>query len=439
MSAVGAFLVFMGLTVAAAVAAADRRDRRFASSWAAVSWLVLSALTVVVHLNMPFAGGGDDEDYYRLASRPVASVAQLFDLARFVDETEQSGYPWALSIVSSALGNDLLGLKFFNLALFLLTCVVWSRIGALLADSEFARRLSVWTVFLSPLWFYFFFLLKDLAIVLLQSLFLLGLVKLWIGQTRRGWLIVATASIVTLLFRAPLVVQNAGIAGICIVLQTTTAKRKQRATGTAVVGIALVAILLVLASNEAFLRLLGIYAESRVLGSEAMWEQGRTFNEESQAQRSLFPALYLLSETAGLNVSTWQRLDASWLRGVLALPWIGLFVPVVLLGLPWLFSAPADCEPPEADRSWWMKRRLISTPWSVIVVFIASSVAVSWVVGDTTRWRLADMPALTAIAACALNARRPIVPILCVATWITILVIGFIAVYLSRVHPDLLM
>ena len=42
--------------------------------------------------------------------------------------------------------------------------------------------------------------------------------------------------------------------------------------------------------------------------------------------------------------------------------------------------------------------RLVATPWVVVAAFIATSVAVSFASGDTTRWRISDMPALLTVA-----------------------------------------
>lgn len=433
MAAVASFLVFMTLTVWIATAAVEPADRVFMFRWTLLAWLVLATLTVSVHVALPFAGGGDDEAYFQLASRSVASLAQLFDPTRFADESEQSGYPWVLSIVSGLFGNDLLALKFFNLALFMLVGVVWSRIATLLVDADCARRLSVWMTLISPLWFYFFFLLKDIAIVLLESVFLFGLLKVWIGRTARGWLIIMTASLATLMLRAPLLLQYAGIAGASIAVQRLPARKTPGGTVAVAGAIALIAALLALASNEAFLRLLGIYSESRVLGSEAMLEQGLAFGHDSLMQRSIFPFLYLLSETAGFSASTWHSLDALWLRGILALPWIAVIVPLFLVGLPWLWAIPGTTAgSPQSTRGRWFDRRLIATPWSVIAIFIASSMAISWVVGDTTRWRLADMPAITAVAVCASKARPAYVSIIAVTAWLSFVMIGVGLYYFTR-------
>jgi hypothetical protein len=41
---------------------------------------------------------------------------------------------------------------------------------------------------------------------------------------------------------------------------------------------------------------------------------------------------------------------------------------------------------------------LVTTPWGALLLFAVSYVAVSWQVGDTTRWRTPDLPVLGVIA-----------------------------------------
>jgi hypothetical protein len=115
-------------------------------------------------------------------------------------------------------------------------------------------------------------------------------------------------------------------------------------------------------------------------------------------RRVLFPLLYLFSETAGLNPQTWVEFDAGSLRGALALPWIFVGVPFLVLGLLWLMRRD-----PQMIRSWGLlahigNLRFVTTAWGGVLMFILAYLAVSWQVGDTTRWRIPDMPAMAAVA-----------------------------------------
>ena len=43
----------------------------------------------------------------------------------------------------------------------------------------------------------------------------------------------------------------------------------------------------------------------------------------------------------------------------------------------------------------------------MVLVFVVISIAISWTVGDTTRWRIPDMPMVAAIAVAGWNLTRP--------------------------------
>lgn len=438
MSAVAAFLVFMTLTVWTACAAVEPEDSVFAFRSTLLAWLVLSALIVAANLILPFTGTGDDASYFDLVSQRAGSITTLLDPTRFIGLMEQSGYPWILSIVTGLFGSNLLALKFLNLAVYILISVVWYRIGVLLEGPDLGRRLLICTLLTCPLWFYFFFLLKDLPIVLLESLFLQGMVTVWRGGTLRGWLTITIVSVVTLMFRAPLVLQYIAIAGISIAVQMSSSSNQVVRWRTVAVGVVVITAILALGSNPDFLNLLGIYAKTRVLGSEGIFDQGLELGKESLIQRSIFPILYLLSETAGFSASTWRNLDAALIRGILALPWIAFVVPLFLLGLPWLWAIPAaGRDSTRAATGRLTERRLIATPWSVISIYIASSIAISWVVGDTTRWRLADMPAIIAVSVCAWKSRPVYASIIAVAAWLMMVAVSVTLYYFARSHQYL--
>ncbi|WP_161568872.1 hypothetical protein, partial [Exiguobacterium sp. SH5S13] len=147
----------------------------------------LAPLTALVNMWLPFSGSGDDENYFYLANTTINSVEEAFDLTRFTGLMEQPGYPFLLSIISIFSGPDLLAYKLFNLCLLILLALAWYRIAALAESREFGRVVLISILCLTPLWYYCFFLLKDLTITLLQSLFLLGLVQQWRRNTVLPW------------------------------------------------------------------------------------------------------------------------------------------------------------------------------------------------------------------------------------------------------------
>lgn len=393
------FLIFFfPLSLLLARLTAARGDRGFLLACVIIAWLTLAPLVALVNIWMPFSDGGDDKNYYLLADPPISSLADALDLGRFAGLMEQPGYPWLLSLLNALTGHDLLVYKLLNLFLLILLALTWYRIGLALESARFARLMLVGIICLTPLWYYFFFLLKDLLIALLQSYFVLTVVKIWSVPRIPSLAGAAVSCLALLALRTPLLVQNAAV-----LLGAVTSKAFARGVRGPRLAPHLVAVLSVVAAipvvtNPETMLLFGIYTEHRIIGSAEMLDSADLHGAGSEMNRALFPLLYLFSETAGLSPQAWRVFDSSWLRGVLALPWIALVVPFFILGLRWLLHVPDGVQPAKGVVARLRQSRVISTPWSVIALFFLGSFGISWMVGDTTRWRIPDMPFIAAIA-----------------------------------------
>ncbi len=420
--------VFIPLSLTAANYLAAPADRRFLATLVGFAWLVLGTLTAFANQWAHFSGGGDDEGYFWLASQPHRSLADLLDFSRFQSVLEQPGYPWLLSLLNLVVEPDLLTYKLVNLLVLILIALVWYRIGLILGDSTFGRTIAAGTLALTPLWFYVFFLRKDLVIVLLQSLFLLGLVQQWRQNRLDAWFLVGAATLLLLPFRTQLVLQNVAVAIGSIVLALAGNSRSQYRRWSLILGIPVMVGLLAAAANPAILQSFGVFTEHRVVGSEAMWLALSQSGEASTLKRYLFPVLYVLTETSALNPEAWTELDPFWLRGALALPWIILAAPMFLLGVQWLVRSQPDLPRYGGFLGAFRSSRLVATPWGVIIFFILSSAALSWAAGDTTRWRLPDMPAMLAVAIAARYYRIPGASAATIVLWCLSLVL-LISVY----------
>ena len=397
---VATVLFFISLTLGCASLVAKGRERAFLWRTILLAWVVFIPFVVFVNEWLPFAGGGDDEGYFRLAATPIHSLSDVFDFTRFVGLIEQPGYPWLLSLLNHFTGQDLLAFKLLNLTLLILLAVVWYRIGTLLESPVFGRVVAIGVLLLMPLWYYVLFLFKDMTIVLLQGIFLLGLVEQ--RQRRntswRAWLLIGAATLALIPFRSVLVLQNIAILVAALMLQTLKNEQRSNRIMPLILGGGVVVGLLVLASNPAIMASLGIQAENRILSSTAIMEDAVMRREQSRMNRTLFPVLYLLTETAGLNWQAWAKLDGNWLRGVMALPWMIFVVPFFMLGLHWLTRVPKRKLRRKRARGRLLNSRLVASPWSALVLFVMSYFVVSWQVGDTTRWRIPDIPVIATIA-----------------------------------------
>jgi hypothetical protein len=167
------------------------------------------------------------------------------------------------------------------------------------------------------------------------------------------------------------------------------------------VGMAMSALLVVALSKPELVAAFGVRDSNRVL-SDSMLDRTVERSESSATKPHLAPVLYLLSETAGLNPKGWQQFDSSWWRGALAIPWIALVVPCFALGIRSLVAPSAICRHGRPGARGWIARLrgsdAVATAWSAVLLFVASSLVISMVVGDSTRWRVPDMPMFASIA-----------------------------------------
>jgi hypothetical protein len=393
-------IVAFPLSMAAAFLIAKNDDRAFLLGTVLVAWLVLVPLTAYVNEWMPFAGGGDDETYYRLAETDVGGLDGAFDFSKFRMKMEQPGYPWVLHIVSAVTGHELLVYKFVNLFLFIVLSLIWYRIGCLLEpqDSRFGKGMMVICLLLTPLWIYFFFLRKDLLITVVQSWGVLVTIEMWLNFKLRHIVYFGIIAFLLILFRTTLLVQSALVLACSLgsLYMFRGGGSRLNTTIALTAGLGMVAAAIWLSMNPAYMAMFGIHTETRVVSTDSIVETGRAAADRSAMNRMYFPVLYLFTETAGFSPGQWQERDFQWLRGLLSIPWILLIVPFVILGTFYLLQ--------RRERSLLNlgagseSIRFLSTPWNTILVFVASSVMISWIVGDTTRWRIPDMPMLAAIA-----------------------------------------
>jgi hypothetical protein len=391
-------LVFAVITLGLAALLIKGEDRQWVTLVMLIAWLSLFPLLALMNLWFPFAGGGDDEDYFSLATTDFSSWAEVLDPTQFAGVMAQPGYPWLLSILNQFTGEGLLAFKLLNLAVFVLLIPVWHRIGVELDSRQFGRAMALAILLLTPLWWYWMFLLKDLLITLLQSIFLLGAVQVSGRHSKGGWLLVFGATLALIPFRVPLVLLNVAVLAGTATLMLARRGERVRSFATAIMSAIVIAGIITITSDPEWMAAMGIYSEDRVIGSEETEVTVSQVGEASLLDRGLFPLLYLFSETSGLNLKTWFDFDAISLRGALAIPWIVVVVPFFVLGLLWLMRR----DPQTIQRGGIMacvrSTRLVATPWGAVLMFILVYLALSWTVGDTTRWRIPDMPAMAAVA-----------------------------------------
>ncbi len=398
------------------------RHKRFLLALALGQWAFLLPVLIFTNMVWPYTVGGDDVGYHEI-SASFRSLADALNPDSYVGVLEQPGYPILLSPAALLSGGNLLALKLVNLSSLIVTTMVWSRIGFDLEDERFARLVGLFVAALSPLWFYSFFLLKDLPIVFLQSLAVLGAVFLIQGRARVGLMLGVAATLLIIPLRSNLAAVNVGLLAAGAALSSfATGKRfvrRQREQRMFIAAASLLGtvglIYLILDPDTAYA--LGLRVDSRLLSRENLEYAAQLQFEGSEMQRALFPVLYLVSETAGLRaLFSGGAITPDTLRGLLALPWILFYLPFVLLGVWVLVSSKGLAG-------------LAGSPWVIVMTFCLGYLGISWIVGDTTRWRIADLPALATIAALGFTSVKGSMGKLIVTAWPTLILMASFVFY----------
>lgn len=377
-------------------------------------WMYLSLLRSI-NETLPFAGVGDDLDYFRASQVTFRGPSEWFDLSRFKWTHEQAGYPLLLAWIHQIAGGSLFHRKALNVLWHLLLADVWFVIGRIAGGNRLAFPFGVAILLGTPLWHYWMFLLKDMTITLLQSVFLLSLVML-VAQNRRllgaGGVLMTTLLVIP--FRSLLALLHIAIMSVAIWGRQRAAKGQRfsligRVLISAVIGSAI----LVVGRNPSVMGQLGVRTESRHLDASAV-EQAVQFRAAAgQQSPGKFSLVFLVGEVNTFNPNSWAHPGPSDYRAMGMIPWIYLGLPMFIVGVYRTFRPPkalsdagltaksapiplaAGATPSPTEPAWKPDRSVLL----ILLLFIVAYFAVAWLSHDTTRWRLPAMPPMLAIAA----------------------------------------
>jgi hypothetical protein len=369
-----------------------------------------------VNEEFPFSGAGDDKDYFDASVRQLNGIDQWLNLRQFEDTHEQGGYPLLLSWIHQFSGGSLFHRKAMNLGFFLLLAPVWYEIGRVIGGRRLAFAFATGVLLCTPLWFYWLFLLKDIVIVFLQSLLLLGLVNVLSGTRRaRGYCLVVLSTVLIVPFRSLLTVVN----GASLVAASFLRGRDQKMVSVPakiLIACVLVGALIIVGRNAATLKIFGVGGENRTLTYNSVKEQIAFGSELQGAYFSnpiKFTLVYLVGEVAAFNPQSWRNLNVELIRSVTMVPWVYFGLPFFLIGA-WsiAFNRKARLKSgklrnaqdwkPEMDGNEQPDRACLM----LLLAFAAGYALVSWISGDTTRWRMPSMPPMIAIASFAWCSMR---------------------------------
>jgi hypothetical protein len=354
---------------------------------------------------LPFTDGGDDQDYFDASNQSFTSLGDWFDTEKY-ERHEQAGYPLILSWVHQFSGDSLFHGKALNVFFMLEIAVVWFAIGNVLGGKRVAFIYAYGILLATPLWFYWLFLLKDMAITLLQSIFVLGLILFVSGKHRfRSCVVIALSTLAVIPFRSMLAVLNVAVLVACTFLQgrlgTSRASFGTRLTLVA----SLVAGLWLFSSQPGMMETLGVKGEHRSLAAEGVLAQlERAESERQPLNLLMFPVLYLVGETDALNPENWGPFELAHLRPLSMVPWMLLGLPFFLAGIAIMLRRTrvwkmfASGVRPDVCRRGEDIRQCQTSSLQVLIAFIIAYAALGWLTGTTVRWTLPAIPAMVGIA-----------------------------------------
>jgi hypothetical protein len=365
-----------------------------------VLWLVEEAI--------PFAGGGDDKIYFTVSKRSFNSVSDWFDLRQFAKTHEQAGYPLLLSWVHQFAGDSLYHRKAVNVFFFLMLALVWFGIGRHIGGRGLGFVFAAGVLLTTPLWYYWIFLLKDMAITFLQSLFILGLLhSLSHRSVASGYGLIVLSTVLTIPFRSQLALVNlAALAGATFLRTGSQQSWKTTFLKVTMTG-GMCLIILIVGRNPEILHQLGVTGEHQSLDTESVQAEfefrGRSRTEQF-TNALVFPLLYLMGEVAAFNPRAWGNMGAPLMRGLSMVPWIYVGVPLFVTGT-WMILRRQKAREGAVQISVSKEGDSIVDPVRperahllVLLMFVLIYAGVSWVSADTTRWRIPAMPSMVAIA-----------------------------------------
>lgn len=385
---------------------------------------------------VPFTGAGDDRDYYDASIRTFRGIGDWFDLTQFRDTHEQAGYPMMLAWVNQLAGDSLLARKSLNVSLFLTLSVIWFVIGRRIGGHRLARVCLIGVLLCTPLWFYWVFLLKDMAIVVLQSCCILGAVCILENERAyRGYWLVALSTVAIIPLRSALALVNVALLALAIVLLPRVVKSRARVLGR-VIALACLAVAIVLVvAQPKVVGDFGATGATRALDKEGLRDTLAFYDAMRPAYFAnvlKFVLVYFVGEVAAFNPRTWSGELVGAFRAALVVPWVYMGLPFFVAGATYVMKSrrsgrhsPTNVlpvgmsivgqeprgpgrPPQDADTLRYssvparsrndVTSNLNRSYLLLLAGYVLIYMMVAWASGDTTRWRMASFPPMVAIA-----------------------------------------
>ena len=293
----------------------------------------------------PFAPGGDDIGYYYSSLVEFNSLSDWFNPAYFLDTYAQAGYSMILAWINQFFGESIYIRKVFNFSFFLLISLYWYKIAFTVYGKKLAPLVAVFILFSTPLLYYSFIILKDMTIVLIQSIIIYNIILLN-GEKRKKsfiYIILLFMLLIMISLRLPLAVFN-----VVLILISTYFIHKRNSFSkfsNIVVSASLFASIIFIGFSAETLKQVGVSGDHRNLDTYLSENQADRLQEQRGAQSKVkYSLLFFIKEVSGFRYNTWEELQYEStiygsLRGIAAIPWILFFVPLFFFGIYYLLKS----------------------------------------------------------------------------------------------------
>ena len=333
--------------------------------------IIYSLLLIIVNYILPFGlgGDGDDSGYFSYARTGIGIMDQM-------------GYMIFLRWLSPLTGDSLVAIKSTNISIFLLLALCWYKIGKLFNGTFKAVNFFNGILLSSPLFFYFFYLYKDMLIVFLFSCFIYGSLKF--AMYGKGVIIIVVSCILTMTLRMPMIPINILVLLFFILIFIKIKKRLLVIKSLTYLSV-IIWLFIYSATNEEILSRLNISSTRLITKEYLIYNYEHLINKDSNnsIMKNIF--LYFMMETTGLkSVFNGIKNDEIALRGITVLPWLFIGLPLFWSGIISFIKMNTS----EYNNEY----KLLQCMLAIILIFFFFSLLTN----DTTRLR---MPGFTAMIA----------------------------------------
>ncbi len=388
-----------------AFAIAGREDRIRLASLIFFSGTIFLAVLSIINIDFPFSGSGDERSYYASSLRTFKSFGDWFDLTQFKSTHSQGGYSLVLSWVHQIVGKSLYLRKALNISLFLFLSLVWFSIGKIIGGRRLAFVFGTGILLGTPMWYYFIILRKDMSIILLQSGFLLGLTHFMSGRNSlTSYFMIGLSTLALIPFRMLLVFVHLAVISSVILFRPKQKRQLWGLMARTMLPAIMVIAMLAFGTNKDLLGKLGVSGNAS-LDIESVQKSIEAQEKSRTLSLIKFPVLYLIGETSAFTPRFWRNVDAMFIRGVGVIPWVFIGLPFFISGILSLVNNQ-NINQVATTTVTHVKKEINADLYSQtdrmffipFIFFLIIYAAVSWLSGDTTRWRLPAVPVMIAIA-----------------------------------------